>query len=168
MAKRQQRVHMRKRFILIDREHSNVLGDTAFDWNGQPVPPIPSISPVRAAAMLQSRGAPHHYPYRGLTVRRSHPNTVFDVYRPPPGFPRAPEGSLPDAVTRACEYVGSLKRVYPRCWICKLRMTLSASLASIARGSTATRSTGTGDKRCCSRCYVTRVLPARLKAEGAS
>ena len=25
-----------------------------------------------------------------------------------------------------------------------------------------------GDKRCCSRCYVNRVLPARRKAEGAS
>ena len=75
-----ERVQKRKRFILVDREHGNVLGDTDFDWNGQPVPPIPSTSPVRAAAMLQSRGAPDQYPYRYLTVRRSHPNAVFDAY----------------------------------------------------------------------------------------
>ena len=47
---------------------------------------------------------------------------------------RAFGGVWETAVTRACEYVASLKRVYPHCWICKQRM----SMASIARGSTAT------------------------------
>ena len=44
------------------------------------------------------------------------------------------------------------------------------SAASIPRGSMATRSTSNDPraKRCCSRCYVNRVLPARLKAEGNS
>ena len=39
---RPERVQKRKRFILIDREHGNVLGDTGYDWNGQPVPLIPA------------------------------------------------------------------------------------------------------------------------------
>ena len=97
MAKRQQRVHKRKRFILVDREHGNVLGDTGYDCNGQPVPRISGLSPVKAAAMLQSRGATDHYPYRYRMVRRSHPNAVFDAYRAPPAFPPAFE-TAPDAV----------------------------------------------------------------------
>ena len=83
-----ERVQKRKRFILVDREHGNVLGDTGFDWNGQPVPRISGLSPVKAAAMLQGRGTTDQYPYRYITVRRSHPNAVFDAYRAPPGFPR--------------------------------------------------------------------------------
>ena len=98
VAKRQQRVHKRKRFILVDREHGNVLGDTGYGWNGQPVARISGLYPVKAAAMLQSRGATDHYPYRYRTIRRSHPNAVFDADRAPPGFPRAAEGSPPDAV----------------------------------------------------------------------
>ena len=156
MAKRQQRVHKRKRFILVDREHGNVLGDTGFDWNGQPVPPNPSISPVRAAAMLQSRGAPDQYPYRYLTVRRSHPNAVFDAYRAPPGFPRAAEGSPPDAVTRACEYVASLARVHPRCSVCRQPMAPSEhGIDSPWLYGYAV--VNEPHRRCCSRCYVNRL-----------
>ena len=118
MMTRPERVQKRKRLILIDREHGNVLGDTGYDWNGQPVPRISGLYPVKAAAMLQSRGATDHYPYRYRTIRRSHPNAVFDAYRAPPGFPRAAEGSPPDAVTRACEYVASLARIYPHCSVC--------------------------------------------------
>ena len=132
----------RKRFILIDREHGNVLGDTGFDWNGQPVPPISGLSPVRAAAMLQVAAQPISYPYRYRTVRRSHPNAVFDAYRAPPGFPRAAEGSPPDAVTRECEYVASLARVYPRCRVCRRPMAPSEHGID-SPGSTATPSTGT-------------------------
>ena len=164
-----ERVHRRKRFILIDREHGNVLGDTGYDWNGQPAPSIPSISPVRAAAMLQSRGAPDQYPYRYLTVRRRHPNAVFDVYRAPPGFPRAAEGSLPDAVTRACEYVASLERIYPRCWVCKRRMAPSEHGIDSPWLYGYAVDWNDPHRGCCSRCYVNRVLPARLKAaKGAS
>ena len=49
---------------------------------------------------------------RDRTVRRSHPNAVFDAYRAPPGFP--PVATV-DAVARNCEYVASLGRIYPRC-----------------------------------------------------
>jgi len=39
--------------------------------------------------MLQSRGATDQYqPCRYRTVRRSHPNAMFDAYRAPPAFPR--------------------------------------------------------------------------------
>ena len=47
VAKRQQRVHKRKRFILVDREHGNVLGDTGYDCNGQPAPRISGLPPSR-------------------------------------------------------------------------------------------------------------------------
>jgi hypothetical protein len=146
---RPERVQKRKRFILIDREHGNVLGDTGYGWNGQPGPLISGLSPVKAAAMLQSRGATDHYPYRYRTIRRSHANAVFDAYRAPPGFPRAAEGSPPDAVTRECEYVTSLARLPPRCGVCRQPMAPSESIEW-------------NDKRCCSRCY------ARLKVEGTS
>ena len=169
MAKRQQRVHKRKRFILVDREHGNVLGDTGYGLNGQPVARISGLYPVKAAAMLQSRGATDHYPYRYRTIRRSHPNAVFDAYRAPPGFPRAAEGSPPDAVARACEYVASLARIYPRCTICRLSMAPSQhGIDSPWLYGYAVDRNDPADKRCCSRCYVNRVLPARLKAEVAS
>ena len=58
MAKLQQRVHKRKRFILVDREHGNVLGDTGYDWNGQPVPLVYGLYPVKAATMLQVAAQP--------------------------------------------------------------------------------------------------------------
>ena len=63
MAKRQQRVHKRKRFILVHREHGNVLGDTGYRLQ-RPAGTTrsPDLSPVKAAAMLQSRGATDHYP----------------------------------------------------------------------------------------------------------
>ena len=162
-----ERVQKRKRFILVDREHGNVLGDTGFDWNGQPVPRISGLSPVKAAAMLQGRGTTDQYPYRYITVRRSHPNAVFDAYRAPPGFPRA-EGSPPDAVAGECECVASLARIYPNCSVCRRPM------APAEHGIDSPRlygyAVGWNDphRRCCSRCYVNRVLPARLKAESAS
>ena len=136
VAKRQQRVHKRKRFILVDREHGNVLGDTGFD-------------------------------YRYRTIRRSHPNAVFDAYRAPPGFPRAAEGSPPDTVTRACEYVASLARRHPHCSVC--RQPMEPFQLGIDSPGLYGYAVGWNDphKRCCSRCYVTRVLPARLKAESA-
>jgi hypothetical protein len=168
MMTRPDRVQKRKRLILVDREHGNVLGDTGYDLNGQPVSRISGLYPVKAATMLQSRGATDHYPYRYRTVRRSHPNAVFDAYRTPPGFPRAAEGSPPDAVTRACEYVASLERLYPRCWVCKQRM--APSELSIDSPWVYGYAVDWNDphKRCCSRCYVTRLLPMRLRAEGAS
>jgi hypothetical protein len=161
-------VQKRRRLILVDREHGNVLGDTGYDLNGQPVPPRPGLYPVRAAAMLQSRGATDHYPYRYRTIRRSHPNVVFDAYRAPPGFPRAAEGSPPNAVARACEYVASLARIYPRCSICRLSMAPSqlGIDSPWLYGYAVDRNDP--EKRCCSGCYVNRVLPARLKAEGTS
>jgi hypothetical protein len=168
VAKRQQRVHKRKRFILVDREHGNVLGDTAYDWNGQVVPPISGLSPVKAAAMLQSRGATDHYPYRYRTIRRRHPDAVFEAYRAPPGFPRAAQGSPPDAVTRECEYVASLARFHPRCSICKKPMAPSERGIDSPWLYGHTADWNDPHKRCCSDCYVNRVLPARLKAEGVS
>jgi len=167
VAKRQQRVHKRKRFILVDREHGNVLGDTGYDCNGQPVPRISGLSPVKAAAMLQSRGATDHYPYRYRVVRRSHPNAVFDAYRAPPAFPPAFE-TAPDAVIRDCEYVASLARRHPHCSVC--RQPMVPSQLGIDSPRLYGYAVGWNDpqKRCCSRCYVTRVLPARLKAESAS
>jgi hypothetical protein len=168
MMTRPDRVQKRKRFILVDREHGNVLGDTGYDWNGQPVPRISGLYPVKAAAMLQSRGATDHYPYRYRTIRRSHPNAVFDAYRAAPGFPRAAEGSPPDAVTRACEYVASLERLHPHCSVC--RKPMAPSQLGIDSPWRYGYAIGWNDpqKRCCSGCYVNRVLPARLKAEGTS
>ena len=75
--------------------------------------------------MLANRGATDQYPYRYRTIRRRHPNAVLDAYRAPLGFPRAVEGSPPDAVARECEYVASLARIYPRCSICRLSMAPS-------------------------------------------
>ena len=72
-------------------------------------------------------------------------------------------------MTRACEYVASLERIYPRCWVCKRRMAPSEhGIDSPRLYGYAVDWNDPGTKRCCSRCYTNRVLPARLKAEGAS
>ena len=159
---------MRKRFILIHREHGSVLGDTSFDWSGQPVPAISNLSPARAAAMLQSCSATDQYPYRYRVVRRSHPNAVFDAYRAPPGFPPAFE-TAPNVVIRECEYAASLARIDPHCSVC--RRPMAPSERGIDTPWLYGYTVDWNDpraKRCCSRCYVNRVLPARLKAEGNS
>ena len=138
-----ERVQKRKRFILVDREHGNVLGDTGFDWNGQPVPRISGLSPVRAAAMLQGRGATDQYPYRyrhGQTqpsergVRRL-PRTA--------GFPTRAEGSPPDAV--ACASANASPRSPASTRIARSvgGRWHPPSMASIAHGSMATPSAGT-------------------------
>jgi hypothetical protein len=158
----------RKRFILIDREQGNVFGDTAFDWNGQKVPPISGLSPVRAAWILANPDASDQPRYRYRTVRRSHPNVVLDAYRAQPSFPRAAKGSPADKVARECEYVSSLARVYPRCSICKQPMAPSEhGIDNPWLYGYTVDWNAPGDKRCCSHCYVNRVTPARLKAEGA-
>ena len=116
------------------------------------------ISPVRAAAICKVAAHPIITP---IDISRSYAaiRTLSSMSTAPARFSTRPEGSLPDAVIRACEYVGSLKRVYPRCWICKQRMTPSEHgidspwLYGYAVDDQ-------GDKRCCSPCYVNRVLPA--------
>ena len=116
--------------------------------------------------MLQGRGATDQYPYRYRVVRRGHPNAAFDAYRAPPDFPPAFE-TAPDAIIRDCEYVASLARIYPYCSVCKRPMAPSQHGIDSPwlYGYAVDRN---AHKRCCSRCYVKRVLPARLKAKGAS
>ena len=66
------------------------------------------------------------------------------------------------AVTRACEYVASLKPVY---------RTAGYARRADEHGIDSPRLYGyavddQGDKRCCSRCYAKRILPARLRRPG--
>ena len=77
--------------------------------------------------------------------------------------------SPPDAVIRACEYVASLRRIYPRCWVCKRRMAPSEHGIDSPWLYGYAVDWNDPHRGCCSRCYVNRVLPARLKAaKGAS
>ena len=101
------------------------------------------------------------YPYRHRKVGREEPAATFDVYLAAPD--NQIDCSAPGAsaiVERDCNYVGSLAQIIPTCCFCWKPIEYHPWQYGHDAEPVAKKG-----KRCCDRCYVTRVLPARLKAD---
>ena len=155
------------RLILIDREAgkpAKVRYDTGFNWNGAPMN-IPGLTPVKAAGQFANYDCTDLYPYRYRTVGRRHPKAVFDIYRAWPGFPHAKPDTPVEEVRLRCEYVCTVRRVLPRCDLC--RKPMSEDHYGIDGGWLYAHQRGldeTWGDSCCKACFAKKVKPARAQA----
>ena len=144
------------RFIVIGRHDGAISGDTGTDWFREFRGTSRRLTPGAAVRLVESTICDHPG-YRYREVAREDAAATFDVYRAAPDYPQDSEAA---AIERDCEYVATLARIYPRCCFCR-RLT-EYHPWQYGHDPRPVREKG----RCCDRCYIRRILPARLRAEG--
>ena len=144
------------RFIVIERRNGAVHGDTGAPYLVEYSVKPRRLTPIRAVQLIESMICDHPgYGYR--KVARDDPAAMFDVYRPAPDYPQDTEVAQ---IERDCTHAAALARIYPRCCFC--RRLLEYHPWQYGHDTAPVRENG----RCCDRCYVRRIKPARLRAEG--